>query len=139
MGVLCNNASLPDEKSGTGEEEGREILLSWRFSRRVQAQNETAGSAQGKPEVREVAFDADTMMMATYHQVDNGVEIAVKGRRAVCWKPVPRMVEGETDGVGPLKTNRGTNGSNVRKTWPPKGCGCWPLQMDLRIIKRKSL
>jgi Ca2+-transporting ATPase len=32
-----------------------------------------------KPEEREVAFDADLMMMATYHRGKDGLEIAVKG------------------------------------------------------------
>jgi Ca2+-transporting ATPase len=32
-----------------------------------------------KPEAREVAFDPDAMMMATFHEVDDGFEVAVKG------------------------------------------------------------
>ena len=104
VGVLCNNASLPDEKSGTGEEEGQgdptELAL---LSAGSRLKMERPDLLKEKPEVREVAFDADTMMMATYHQGDNGVEIAVKGAPRRVLEACSRMVEGETDGSQPLE------------------------------------
>ena len=80
IGVLCNNASLrdadgdrePDEEQGDPTETA---LLRAGFMLDI----ERGELLHKKPEEREVAFDADLMMMATYHRGKNGVEIAVKG------------------------------------------------------------
>jgi Ca2+-transporting ATPase len=83
VGVLCNNASLrdvdndhePDEEQGDPTETA---LLRAGFMLDI----ERAALLEQKPEEREVAFDADIMMMATYHRAENGLEIAVKGAPA---------------------------------------------------------
>jgi Ca2+-transporting ATPase len=75
IGVLCNGASL-----GENEDERRgdptEIALL------------DAGAAAGlrrsevldeQPEVREVSFDPDVMMMATFHRAGDRLTVAVKG------------------------------------------------------------
>jgi len=80
IAVLCSNASLTDlDRDGQPEEEQgdpTEVALL------------RAGLAFGlnrealldeKPEIREVAFDPDVMMMATFHEADGGFEVAVKG------------------------------------------------------------
>ena len=104
VSVLCNNATLPDEKSGTAEVEGQgdptELAL---LSAGSRLKMERPDLLKEKPEVREVAFDADTMMMATYHQGDNGVEIAVKGAPRRVLEACSRMIEGEADGSQPLE------------------------------------
>jgi Ca2+-transporting ATPase len=82
VGVLCNNASL-----GINREEGP--------SKQDTEQGDPTETAllraglffdirrevllEAKPERREVPFDAERMMMATYHQGPDGLEVAVKG------------------------------------------------------------
>ena len=77
LGVLCSNASLGEIREA-GDETGdpTEVALL------------EAGLGMGmpreklleqKPEVREVSFDPDVMMMATFHQADDALEVAVKG------------------------------------------------------------
>jgi len=103
VGVLCNNASLPDEENKTGEEgqgDPTELAL---LSAGSRLEMERPDLLKEKPEVREVAFDADTMMMATYHQGDNGVEVAVKGAPRRVLEACSRMAEGEADGGRPLE------------------------------------
>jgi len=78
IGVLCNNADLKKSDEGgyqaTGDPLEAAVLM--------------AGSQMGlkreellqkKPEVREVSFDPDTMMMATFHKTGSGFFVAVKG------------------------------------------------------------
>ncbi|MFY9823320.1 MAG: cation-transporting P-type ATPase [Thermoanaerobaculia bacterium] len=73
-GVLCSNASL-DPLSGSSGDPLELALLE-------------AGSRSGLhraellaqwPEVREDAFDPSTRMMATFHRIDGGFRVAVKG------------------------------------------------------------
>ncbi len=75
IGVLCNGASLAEDdedpsgdpteigllKAGKAFDLAREKLL------------------QDQPEQRVEDFDPDVMMMATYHQRDDGIYVAVKG------------------------------------------------------------
>jgi len=80
VGVLCNNASLrdvdndrePDEEQGDPTETA---LLRAGFMLDIKR----AELLEKKPEEREVPFDADLMMMATYHRGEGGLELAVKG------------------------------------------------------------
>lgn len=77
VGVLCNNAELPED--GESDEmigDPMEIAL-LKVGR--QANMRRASLREHLPEVREVAFDPDVKMMATFHQVDDGYFVAVKG------------------------------------------------------------
>jgi Ca2+-transporting ATPase len=78
VGVLCNNASL-----GKREDEGDASL-----GDPLEVALLAAGAAAGifrdelmneAPEEREVAFDSETSMMATYHREDGAFRVAVKG------------------------------------------------------------
>ena len=80
VGVLCNNAALfdtdndrePDEEQGDPTETA---LLRAGF-----ILNMNRGELlEQKPEAREVPFDADKMMMATFHRIERGIEVDVKG------------------------------------------------------------
>jgi Ca2+-transporting ATPase len=80
IGVLCSNASLtdvdgdgqPDEHQG----DPTEVALLWAGLEFGLTRDAVLDE---KPEVREVAFDPDAMMMATFHGSDGGFEVAVKG------------------------------------------------------------
>ena len=75
IGTLCNNASLsPDDDTGTGDPLEIALLAAARA-----AGINRADLIDQWPEVREVAFDSDSKMMATYHRRDAGYWIAVKG------------------------------------------------------------
>lgn len=80
VGVLCSNASLqdldnddiPDEEQGDPTETA--LLRSGHIFGL-----ERSRLLREKPEEKEVPFDPEQMMMATYHRSDQGLEIAVKG------------------------------------------------------------
>ncbi|WP_036476678.1 cation-transporting P-type ATPase [Myxosarcina sp. GI1] len=79
VGVLCNNASLPQES--TNEEskitgDPMEIALLVAGAKGNFWRNELV---EGQPEVNEEAFDAETKMMATYHEAEGQYRVAVKG------------------------------------------------------------
>jgi len=103
VGVLCNNASLrdidndrePDEEQGDPTETA---LLRAGFMFDI----ERAQLVDQKPEEREVAFDADVMMMATYHRAKDGLEIAVKGAPARVLDNCDRIVGENLVGDRPL-------------------------------------
>ncbi len=79
IGVLCSNASLESgEKNGQEETQGvpTEVTLlraGARFSL------ERSELLEERPEVREVSFNPDLKMMATFHRIENGFTVAVKG------------------------------------------------------------
>ncbi len=75
VGVLCNNASL-DENENTSTGDPTEVALlragmAWKIDRDALLED--------FPEKREVSFDPDVMMMATFHQTSEGFLVAVKG------------------------------------------------------------
>lgn len=76
IGVLCNNASLGKDNDGGSQGDPTEIALLQAGARfgfdREQLLRE-------KPEVREVSFDPEVMMMATFHELEQGFLVAVKG------------------------------------------------------------
>jgi Ca2+-transporting ATPase len=79
VGVLCNNAAL--HKDGAGQEgkaigEPLEVALLVAGAKAEIYRDELL---QSWPEVREVAFDPDTKMMATFHEDGGSYRIAVKG------------------------------------------------------------
>ena len=80
VGVLCSNASLDDEDADGWPEQSQgdptEVALlhaGFAYGLRREA------LVEQKDEAREVAFDPDVMMMATFHRLDDGYDVAVKG------------------------------------------------------------
>jgi Ca2+-transporting ATPase len=77
VGVLCNNAELPDMgESDKTIGDPMEIAL---LEAGTKAGMRRPDLRQDLPEEREVAFDPEVKMMATYHQTDQGYWVAVKG------------------------------------------------------------
>jgi P-type Ca2+ transporter type 2C len=80
IGVLCNNAELPDE-----EEEKEEAELGDPMEVALLSAGQKIGMTredllENQPEVREVSFDPEVKMMATYHKMkDDRIKVAVKG------------------------------------------------------------
>lgn len=76
IGVLCNNSSLKENKKDKSIGDPMETaLMSW-------AQKVGIDCHQVKldnPRIKEVAFDSETLMMATYHSIQDTFWIAVKG------------------------------------------------------------
>ncbi|MDX1614799.1 MAG: cation-transporting P-type ATPase [Candidatus Promineifilaceae bacterium] len=82
IGVLCNNAALTEVDEDDPDSDFEEI------GDPVEVALLVAGSKAGLkrkslleelPEEREVAFDPDVKMMATFHQTGDGYRVAVKG------------------------------------------------------------
>jgi Ca2+-transporting ATPase len=75
IGVLCNNASLKeDEETAVGDPVEVALLVSG-----AKAGITRDGLLEKMPEDREVAFDPEVKMMATFHQVNDDFQVAVKG------------------------------------------------------------
>ncbi|MGI9435458.1 MAG: cation-translocating P-type ATPase [Geminicoccaceae bacterium] len=79
VGVLCTNATLPDncdvaDAQATGDPMERALLLAGR-----KASIERPSLLDVYPEIEEHAFDPDLKMMATVHRDDDGYLVAVKG------------------------------------------------------------
>jgi len=78
IGVLCNNASLgpapEDAVQAVGDPLEVALLLA---GAELGIRREALVADQ--PEIREIAFDSVTKRMATYHETEDGVRIAVKG------------------------------------------------------------
>jgi Ca2+-transporting ATPase len=79
VGVLCNDAALPSEDLEEGDAIGDplEVALLVAGAKAALTRDDLL---ERWPEAREVAFDAEKKMMATYHELDNGqYRVAVKG------------------------------------------------------------
>ncbi|MGC9505779.1 cation-translocating P-type ATPase [Baaleninema sp.] len=79
VGVLCNNAALadnPDTDKSTAIGDPMEIAL---LVAGAKAQLRQNSLREKYPEIREVAFDSESKMMATFHESDEGYFVAVKG------------------------------------------------------------
>lgn len=78
IGVLCNNADLKKSDEGTFEATGDPLEAAMLMAgSRMDLNREDL--LQKMPEEREVSFDPDTMMMATFHETDGKFYVAVKG------------------------------------------------------------
>lgn len=83
-GVLCNNASLAEKKSGEASGDPLEVAL-LRAARR--AGMEQRYLANKFPESREEAFEAEVKMMATWNKIPDGeYRIFVKGAPGSVWQ-----------------------------------------------------
>ncbi len=78
VGVLCTDASLPPEDVDASKAVGDplEVALLVAGAKAGLRRDDLLDS---QPEVREVAFDAEVKMMATYHEKDGRHRVAVKG------------------------------------------------------------
>ncbi|MFO8034545.1 MAG: cation-transporting P-type ATPase [Candidatus Bipolaricaulota bacterium] len=78
VGVLCNNASLnsEDRNGDKGLGDPMEVALLVAGSEAGFDREELLSAS---PEMREEAFDPELKMMATYHQSQSSVRVAVKG------------------------------------------------------------
>ena len=77
VGVLCNNAAVQQEDGETQSVgDPSEVALLVAGAKAGMHQSELLDQ---KPEEREVAFDPEVNMMATYHRVDGRFHVAVKG------------------------------------------------------------
>lgn len=74
IGVLCTNASLDEDDQGQGDPTEVALLRGGKQFGLIRQQ-----LLEQKPEVREIPFDAEVMMMATFHESADGMEVAVKG------------------------------------------------------------
>ncbi len=100
-GVLCNNAALQaldetDDMETVGDPLEVALLVAG-----AKADMQRPDLLDSMPEVREVAFEANTKMMATYHETDNeGYRVAVKGALDAVLEACDRM--STQDGTEPL-------------------------------------
>ncbi|MEZ6097688.1 MAG: HAD-IC family P-type ATPase [Pirellulaceae bacterium] len=76
ISVLCNNATLGDGEEGNSAGDPTEVALLEVGQRFDLSRDELV---EELPEQREVSFDPDVMMMATFHHTDDGLLVAVKG------------------------------------------------------------
>ncbi|MGD8793494.1 MAG: HAD-IC family P-type ATPase, partial [Anaerolineae bacterium] len=99
VGVLCNNAELHQNGSGDGNQavgDPVEIALLVAGAKAGMARHRLL---EDRPEVREVAFDPDVKMMATFHREDGRFRIAVKGAPEAILRACARILtpEGEKE------------------------------------------
>ncbi len=92
-GVLCNNASLGDE-GALGDP--TEVAL---LEAAVGAGITSDELLESCPEVRELSFDPELKMMATFHECDGAYRVAVKGAPEAVIPIATRILtpEGETE------------------------------------------
>ncbi len=77
VGILCNNASYEeedDEKEIIGDPLEVSLLIAG-----IKGGYERDQLLEKMPEAKEVSFDPSLKMMATYHEVEDGYKVAVKG------------------------------------------------------------
>jgi len=77
VGVLCNNASFRN-KDGNKEVAGEPLEVALLVAGLKGGMNRDK-LLDSMPEEREVSFDPSKKMMATYHGIDGGYKVAVKG------------------------------------------------------------
>lgn len=78
VGVLCNSAALQPEGSNESRVVGDPMEVALLIAgAKAGLQRQELLNAQSK--VREEAFDPDLKMMATFHEVESGYRVAVKG------------------------------------------------------------
>jgi P-type Ca2+ transporter type 2C len=87
VGVLCNNASFEDENP-VGDPMEVALLVAG-----TKAGMRREDLLEDLPEAREVAFDPDRKMMATFHQSENGFYEAVKGAPEAVLKHCSRIMD----------------------------------------------
>lgn len=76
VGLLCNNSKINHENSDKNIGDPMEIALLNAANKFDIRRDEVLKTT---PELKEVPFDSSTLMMATYHQSDKQIIVAVKG------------------------------------------------------------
>ncbi|HKK51418.1 MAG TPA: HAD-IC family P-type ATPase, partial [Myxococcota bacterium] len=104
VGALCSNAELArdddevvdeDEAIASGTGDPMEVAL---LAAAATAGIERDALLKDQPEEREVSFDADTKMMATFHAVDGAFRVAVKGAPEAVLASATRIAGDGDDG-----------------------------------------
>lgn len=78
VGVLCNNAALQPENSNESRVVGDPMEVALLIAGGKAGRDRDA-LLEKMPEAREVAFDPETKMMATFNEIDGQYRVAVKG------------------------------------------------------------
>lgn len=103
VGVLCNNASVVDEDNDQIPEEEQGDPTETALLRAGLLMNmDREALLDEKSEIREEAFSSGTMMMATYHQTDEMIEIAVKGAPEKLMEACSTIAGGEPGSENPF-------------------------------------
>ena len=76
--VFCNNASLGRQEDGEGKTVGDPLEIALLAAARLGG-IERLALLQGRPEIREEAFDSETKLMAAYNQGEDTIQVSVKG------------------------------------------------------------
>ncbi len=93
IGALCNNAALAVEGEGDDHTLGDPLEVALLRAAR-DAGIDPAALRAAAPREREVAFDSDTKMMATFHRTGAGQRVAVKGAAEPVLEACTRRYEG---------------------------------------------
>jgi len=111
IGVLCNNASIVDEDNDQVPEEEQGDPTETALLRAGLLLNMDRDELlEKKSELREEAFSSDTMMMATYHQSNGSIEVAVKGAPG-------KLIDACTTIVGDDKDSENPFSDTDKKKW----------------------
>ncbi len=95
VGVLCNNARLAE---GEMDEVGDPTEVALLEAGRRLAGIDREELLEELPETREVSFDPEVMMMATFHRTDDGFLVAVKGAPDRVLEAASSIADGDDDG-----------------------------------------
>ncbi len=99
VGVLCNNATLPPNRDDAPIGDPMEVAL---LVLGAKANMNRSALVKRSPEVREVAFDSETKMMATVHEAGSlQYRVAVKGAPEAVLSCCSKVHT--SDGVQPLR------------------------------------
>jgi len=93
VGVLCNNASVTEadgETDVTGDPTETALLIAG-----LKGGVDRTELLESMPEAREVSFDPAVKMMATYHELDGGYTVAVKGAPEAVVESSTRLATGD--------------------------------------------
>jgi Ca2+-transporting ATPase len=121
IGVLCSNAEIKTLGGDTADAVGEPVEVALLVAG-VKAGLKRGDLTNSMPEVREVAFDPDIKMMATYHEMEQGYLVAVKGApEAVLEVSTQRQVAenqakplDQSDRESRLKKNENLAGQGLR-------------------------
>ncbi|MFO8033604.1 MAG: cation-transporting P-type ATPase [Candidatus Bipolaricaulota bacterium] len=118
VGVLCNNAVLNhsenDESRGVGDPMEGALLAAGSLAGMHREELLTSS-----PEVREEAFDPEVKMMATYHQREKEIRVAVKGAPEPVLQSCTSVLTAE--GTTPLDEDRRARWSATNRELAEQG------------------